>query len=70
MQRVQGKTSRKLLQEFSHRNKACWGRPLWARGFFVARSGKVADEIIMESIRTQDVTEDDGAFRVDEGDPG
>jgi putative transposase len=70
MQRVKGKTSRKLLQQFSHLNKACWGRHLWAREFFVASSGNVTDEVIMEYIRTQDVTKDDGDFRVDEGDPG
>ena len=28
MQRVKGKTSRKLLQQFSQLNKACWGRHL------------------------------------------
>ena len=33
MQRVKGKSSRKLLQQFSHLNKECWGRHLWARGF-------------------------------------
>ena len=38
MQRIKGKSSRKLLQEFSHLNKQCWGRHLWARGFFVASS--------------------------------
>ena len=30
MQRVKGRTSRKLLQQFSHLNKECWGRHLWA----------------------------------------
>ena len=70
MQRVKGKTSRKLLQQFSHLNKACWGRHLWARGFFVASSGNVTDEAIMEYIRTQDVTKEDGDFRVDDAEPG
>ena len=70
MQRVKGKTSRRLLQQFSHLSKACWGRHLWARGFFVASSGNVTDEAIMEYIRTQDVTKDDGDFRVDDAGPG
>ena len=51
MQRVKGKSSRILLREYSHLNKACWGRHLWARGFFVASSGNVTDEVIMEYIR-------------------
>ena len=64
MQRVKGKSSRRLLQEYSHLNKECWGRHLWARGFFVASSGNVTDEVIMEYIRTQDVEKGDDDFRV------
>src|SRR5438270_2587436 len=65
MQRFKGKSSRKLLQQFSHLNKERWGRPLWARGFFVASSGVITDEAIIECIRTQEVTKEDGDFRVD-----
>ena len=67
MQRVEGKSSRILLREHSHLNKACWGRHLWARGFFVASSGNVIDEVIMEYTRTQEVTKEDDDFRVDDG---
>jgi putative transposase len=67
MQRVKGKSSRILLRGYSHLNKACWGRHLWARGVFVASSGNVTDEVIIEYIKTQDVTKDDDDFRV-EGD--
>jgi putative transposase len=70
MQRVKGKTSRKLLQQFSHLNKQRWGRHLWARGFFVASSGNVTDEVIMEYIRTQDVANDAGDFRVEDAEGG
>jgi putative transposase len=70
MQLVKGKASRRLLQQFSHLNKACRGRHPWARGFFMASSGDVTDEVIMESIRTQDVTRDDGDFRVEGAGPG
>ena len=66
MQRVKGKSSRRLMQEFGHLNKACCGRHLWARGFFVASSGNVTDEVIMEYIRTQETTKDDDDFRVTE----
>ena len=54
MQRIKGKSSRKLLQEFSHLNKECWGRhsgPGILRGEF----GVITDEAIIEYIRTQDV---------------
>lgn len=54
MQYVKGKTSRKLLMEFRHLNKMYWGRHLWARGFFVATSGNVTDDVIQEYIRQQE----------------
>jgi putative transposase len=61
MQYIKGKTSRKLLMEFRHLQKQYWGRHLWARGSFVASSGNVTDEAIMEYIRQQEGTEpDDG----------
>jgi len=34
MQRIKGKSLRKLLQEYSHLKRQCWGRHFWARGFF------------------------------------
>ncbi len=67
MQYIKGKSSRKLMMEFKHIQKQYWGRHLWARGYFVAFSGNVTDEIIMSYIRGQDDTEpDDGGdnFRV------
>ena len=68
LQRVKGKSSRRLLREYSHLNKQCWCRHLWARGFFVASSGNVTDEVIMEYIRTEELTkDDDDDFRVSDG---
>ena len=65
MQRIKGKTSRKLMMKYSHLRRQCWGRHVWARGFFVASSGNVTDEIIMEYIKKQDLDKPDGDFRVD-----
>jgi len=70
MQYLKGKTSRKLLMEFPHLQKTFWGRHMWARGYFVATSGNVTDEVIMEYIRLQDGQEpSDGGdnFRVSSG---
>ena len=50
MQRVKGKASRKLMQEFSHIRKQCWGRHVWARGFFVVSSGTITDVRFVYSI--------------------
>ena len=67
MQYIKGKSSRKLMMEFRHIQKAFWGRHLWARGYFAASSGNVTDEVIQEYIRQQEGTEPDdgsGNFRV------
>src|SRR5512143_3282164 len=57
--------ARKLMQEYSHLREQCWGRHLRARGSFVASSGGVTDEAILEYIRTQDVGKEDGDCRVE-----
>lgn len=70
MQYIKGKTSRKLMMEFSELRKQFWGRHLWARGYFVATSGNVTDEVIMEYIKLQDGNEpSDGGedFRIQSG---
>jgi putative transposase len=57
MQYIKGKTSRKLLMEFPEISKKYWGRHMWGRGYFVASSGNVTDEVIMQYIEIQDVEE-------------
>ena len=67
LKRVKGKTSRRLLSESKMLAKQCWGRHLWARGYFAASSGNVTDEVIAQYIEMQThperVTDDD--FTVD-----
>lgn len=64
-QLVKGKSSRKLLMEFRHLNRAFWGRHLWGRGYFVASSGNVTDEMIKQYIANQLPEPKDGDFKVD-----
>jgi putative transposase len=47
MQKLKGVSSRKLLQESPRFKKECWGRHLWARGYFAVSSGNVTDNIIL-----------------------
>ena len=54
VQYLKGKSSYKLLQENKQLSKIFWGRHLWGRGYFVATSGNVTDEVIMEYIKNQD----------------
>jgi putative transposase len=54
VQYLKGKSSYKLMQENKQLSKHFWGRHLWARGYFVATSGNITDEIIMEYIKNQE----------------
>jgi len=63
VQRLKGKSSRKLMSEYRRIARQFWGRHLWARGYFAASSGNVTDEIIAQYIEMQDKMErarDDG----------
>jgi len=51
VQFLKGATSRKLQLELDELRKRYWGQPVWARGYFVATTGKVTDEMIREYIR-------------------
>jgi len=64
VQRIKGKTSFKLLNEFPHLRKHYWGRHFWARGYFCCSSGNVTDEVIKQYIESQDITTDDD-FKVE-----
>ena len=48
MQRVKGRSSRKIQQEFPVLQKRYWGRRFWARGYFCTTSGNITDDIILE----------------------
>ena len=67
MQAIKGKTSHRLMRDFRTIEKTFWGRHLWARGYFVATSGNVTDELIAKYIEEQDVEPtDDVDFKVTE----
>ena len=53
MQRIKGRSSRKMLQEFGELSRQFWGRHFWARGYFAASSGNVTDEVIKQYIESQ-----------------
>lgn len=65
VQYLKGKSSRKLLFAFKSLQQQFWGRHLWARGYFVASSGNVTDEVIMKYIEEQDITQTDNEFKID-----
>jgi putative transposase len=65
MQSIKGKSSRKMMSEFKTLSRQFWGRHIWARGYSVASSGNVTDEVIMQYIELQGKEPGDGNFRVE-----
>ena len=57
IQYMKGNSSHKMQKEYKELNKQYWGRHLWARGYFVASTGNITDEIIAEYIQNQDLEE-------------
>src|SRR5262245_4550829 len=64
VQRMQGKSSYRLLAEFPPLRKRFWGRHVWARGSFCRSSGHVTDEVIKADIAQQSHDSDD-VFRIE-----
>ena len=67
VQFLKGKTSRKMLAEYKSLSRVFWGRHMWARGYFVASSGNVTDEVIIKYIEEQGKELPNGEFTVNDG---
>ena len=68
VQRLKGRSSRRLLEEVGELSRQFWGRHLWARGYFAVTTGNVTDEIIKQYIESHGdlPPEDDGNFHIGE----
>ena len=64
VQYLKGKSSHKLLTEYDSLRKWYWGQHLWARGYWVASSGNVTDDVWKKYIEDQQPKEPDDDFRV------
>ncbi len=64
VQYLKGKSSHRLLSEYRELRKRYWGQHLWARGYWVASSGNVTDEVWKEYIKDQKIPEPDDEFTV------
>src|SRR5262249_23317032 len=53
VQYLKGRSSHKLLSEFGVLRKRYWDQHLWGRGYWVASSGNVTDEVWVEYIKSQ-----------------
>jgi putative transposase len=59
VQRIKGKSSRKLQMEFKELQQRYWGKHIWARGYFCASVGIVTDEQIKDYIEHHNEDEDE-----------
>ena len=66
VQYIKGKTSRKLLMEFTHLKKRYCGPHLWARGYFVVTVGNVNQEDVQKYIENQEEYHKKDDFRISE----
>ncbi len=61
---LKGTSSYTMMKENKLIQKEFWGNHFWGRGFFVATSGNITDEIIMEYIENQEDKSSDESFTV------
>jgi REP-associated tyrosine transposase len=64
VQFLKGKSSHRQLSEYAVLRKRYWGQHLWARGYWVASSGNVTDEVWKKYIEDQKPEEPDDDFKV------
>jgi putative transposase len=65
VQKLKGRSSRELPQEFPHLRKRYWGQHIWVRGYFGATVGQVTDEMIRDDIEHHMSESPDEKFTVD-----
>ena len=67
VQYLKGKSSYKMMIENKQFSREFWGRHVLGRGYFVASSGNITDEVIMEYIENQDNEKKDEDFTITGG---
>ena len=63
VQRLKGKSSRKMQIEFKELKQRYWGKHIWARGYFCATTGAVDEDQVKRYIEGH--VEDDETFTVE-----
>jgi putative transposase len=63
MQRIKGRSSRRIQMEFPELRKRYWGRRFWARGYFSTTSGNVTDDIILQYLELYSKRDPTGVSR-------
>ena len=63
MQRIKGRSSRRIQLEYPDLRKRYWGRRFWARGYFSTTSGNVTDDTILQYLELHSKREPTGISR-------
>lgn len=63
MQRIKGRSSRRIQMEFPDLRKRYWGRRFWARGYFSTTSGNVTDDVILQYLELHSKRDATGVSR-------
>ena len=66
MQYIKGKSSRKVLMEFEHLRKRCWGQHIWARSYFAVTVGNLNKQQVQEYIENQTIQHRQDNFLISE----
>ena len=66
VQYLKGRSSRLIQDEFSELKKKYWGQHLWARGYFCATVGSVTEETIKRYIESQELSDKDDIFKIEQ----
>ena len=63
MQKIQGRSSRRVQMEFPELRKRYWGRRFWARGYFSTTSGNVTADVIIQYLELHSKRDATGVSR-------
>ena len=63
MQRIKGRSSRRIQMEFPDLRKRYWGQRFWARGYFSTTSGNVTGDVILKYLELHSKTDATGVSR-------
>ena len=63
MQRIKGRSSRRIQMEFPELRKRYWGQRFWARGYFSTTSGNITDDVILNYLELHSKSDATGASR-------
>ncbi len=64
MQYIKGKSSRKIMMEFTHLRKRYWGQHMWARGYFAVTVGNLNELQVQEYIENQELHHREDDFSI------